>query len=413
MLKFFSTIALVSTKNNILLLSTTPSSSSFSFSSSWGPSPIAKHYYPSFSFSKFFSTSTAFDKQSFTISYLINSCGFSPQTASNVSQTITLSNSQKPDSVIAFFTTHGFSYSQIRLILTRKPKLLLCKDPNKLLLPKFQFLLSKGASTSDIVRIVNANPKFFLRSLHDHIIPTYHFVRGFLKSDKQTITCINCYISESLRRIESNVKLLLDNGVSHSNIARLLHRRHNILCFHHLWNTVEELKQLGFNASTSPFSVAFLAKRTVNKAKWDHKVETFKKWSWSDQHILQAFKKQPSCMLLSVHKINAIMTFWVHHLGLDSLDLARAPGILKGSLEKTIIPRASVVQFLVSKGLRRKDASIYLPFVVSEKVFLKKFVNGFEEYSSDLLKLYEEKMNLADSRNGLQPGVNQVDQVLG
>jgi len=141
MLKFFSTIALVSTKNNILLLSTTPSSFSFSFSSSWGPSPIAKHYYPSFSFSKFFSTSTAFDKQSFTISYLINSCGFSPQTASNVSQTITLSNSQKPDSVIAFFTTHGFSYSQIRLILTRKPKLLLCKDPNKLLLPKFQFLL--------------------------------------------------------------------------------------------------------------------------------------------------------------------------------------------------------------------------------------------------------------------------------
>jgi len=266
---------------------------------------------------------------------------------------------------------------------------------------------------SDIVRIVNANPKFFLRSLHDHIITTYHFVRGFLKSDKQTITCINCYISESLRRIESNVKLLLDNGVSHSNIARLLHRRHNILCFHHLWNTVEELKQLGFNASTSPFSVAFLAKRTINKAKWDHKVETFKKWSWSDQHILQAFKKQPSCMLLSVHKINAIMTFWVHHLGLDSLDLARAPGILKGSLEKTIIPRASVVQFLVSKGLRRKDASIYLPFVVSEKVFLKKFVNGFEEYSSDLLKLYEEKMNLADSRNGLQPGVNQVDQVLG
>lgn len=118
-------------------------------------------------------------------------------------------------------------------------------------------------------------------------------------------------------------------------------------------------------------------------------------------------------MLLSVHKINAIMTFWVHHLGLDSLDLARAPGILKGSLEKTIIPRASVVQFLVSKGLRRKDASIYSPFVVSEKVFLKKFVNGFEEYSSDLLKLYEEKMNLADSRNGLQPGVNHVDQILG
>jgi len=401
MLKF-NTIPARRNMNILLRLFTTSSSSSSSSS----------HYYPSFSFSKFFSTSTAFDKQSFTVSYL-NNCGFSPQTASNVSQTITLSNSQKPDSVIAFFTTHGFSYSQIRHILTRKPTLLLCKDPNKLLLPKFQFLLSKGASSSDIVHIVNASPKLLLRSLHNHIIPTFQISRGFLLSDKKIIACLKrfCFLSEN--RVTTNVKLLLDNGVSHSNIARLFHWWPNILCSDRLLNTVDELKQLGFNTSTWTFSVAFLAKRTVNKAKWDHKVQTFKKWGWSDQHILQAFKKEPNCMLLSVHKINATMTFWVHHLGLDSLDLARAPGIFNRSLEKRIIPRASVVQFLVSKGLRRKDAGIYSPFVVSEKVFLKKFVNGFDEYSSDLLKIYEEKMNLAGSSDGLQPGVNHVDQILG
>jgi mTERF domain-containing protein len=100
--------------------------------------------------------------------------------------------------------------------------------------------------------------------------------------------------------------------------------------------------------------------------------------------------------------MNAVMNFWVNHLGFDSLDLARAPGILQLSLEKRIIPRGLVVQFLNSKGLRQKDASIHTPFRVSEKLFLEKFVNRFAEHSSDLLKLYEEKMNLGDSRNGLQ-----------
>ncbi|KAK2358244.1 hypothetical protein QL285_095447 [Trifolium repens] len=72
MLKFFTTTTLVPTKNNLLLLFTTPSSSC----------SISKHHhYPSIF--KFFTTSTTFEQpqQSFTISYLINNCGFTPQTA--------------------------------------------------------------------------------------------------------------------------------------------------------------------------------------------------------------------------------------------------------------------------------------------------------------------------------------------
>ncbi|KAL5065412.1 hypothetical protein RYX36_027149 [Vicia faba] len=390
MLKIFTTTALVRTNtnnnnNNILLLLTTPSSS---------PSLIPKTLF------KFFSISTT-NPQSFTVSYLISNCGFSPETASKAFQNLTLSNSQKPDSILAFFTTHGFSISQLRDIIRREPWLLSC-DPNKVLLPKFQFLLSKGASSSDIVRIVNSSPRLLRRSLENHIVPAYQCAKGFLQSDKKTIACVKrfCFLCQS--GVPENVKLLLDNGVSHSNIARLFHWWPSIICSFDLLHTVEELKELGFDGSTSAFSKAFLAKRSATKAQWDEKVETFKKWGWSDEQILETFKKHPFCMLVSPSKINAIMDFWVHHLGLDSLDLARAPGILQCSLEKRIIPRASVVQFLISKGLRRKDAGVYTPFVVSEKLFVEKFVKGFEEHSSDLIKLYEEKLNLADGRNGIQ-----------
>ncbi|WJX96140.1 hypothetical protein P8452_77383 [Trifolium repens] len=273
---------------------------------------------------------------------------------------------------------------------------------NNVFLPKFQFLLSKGISNSDLIHIVNANPKFLRRSLENHIIPNYECVKGLLQSDKKVIASVKRFSFLCQNQLPNKVKLLLDNGVSYSNVARLFHWWPSILNSYDLLNTVEELKQLGFNSSTSAFSKAFLAKRTVTKAKWDEKVEIFKKWGWSDEHILQAFKKQPFCMLISPRKMDAVMNFWVNHLGFDSLDLARAPGIFQCSLEKRIIPRGLVVQFLISKGLRRKDAGLYTPFVVSEKFFVEKFVNGFAEHSSDLLKLYEEKMNLADSRNGLQ-----------
>ncbi|XP_073219856.1 uncharacterized protein [Cicer arietinum] len=394
MLKFFSTTALVSSNGNIKLLLTKPFSISL-FSLNF----------------KFCSTST-FDPHAFTVSYLIDTCGFSPETASNVSQKITLTNTQKPDSVLDFFRTFGFSNSQLRDILRREIGLLSC-DPKKVVLPKFQFLLSKGASNSDIVRIVTASPRLLKRSLENHIIPAYESAREILQSDKQTIASVKrfCYLCQD--GVESNIKLMLDNGVSHSNIARLFNWWPSIFCSSDLLITIEELKELGFNSTTSAYSSAFLAKRTVTKDKWAEKVETFKKWGWSDEQIIRTFRKQPFIMLVSRHKVNAIMSFWVYHLGFDSLDIVKCPAILQLSLEKRIIPRASVVQFLASKGLRRKGASKYTPYLLSEKLFRNKFVKGFEEHSSYLLKLYEEKISVADSsQERPSAGVNHLDQIL-
>jgi mTERF domain-containing protein len=47
------------------------------------------------------------------------------------------------------------------------------------------------------------------------------------------------------------------------------------------------------------------------------------------------------------------------------------------------------------KGLRKKNASLVSPFTCSEKLFLSKFVFSFKEESDYLLKLYEDNMKLA------------------
>lgn len=144
--------------------------------------------------------------------------------------------------------------------------------------------------------------------------------------------------------------------------------------------------------------MALLAKRTVNKAKWAEKVEAFKKWGWSDDDVFAAFKRQPYCMLNSPEKIDAVLSFWVNEYGSVASDLVKCPIIFQLSLQKRLIPRAAVLRLLVKKGLRKKSASMVMPFCMTEESFLDKFVRCFEKHSLRLLKVYEESMNVANIR---------------
>jgi mTERF domain-containing protein len=346
-------------------------------------------------FSLHFSTNTSNDSTPFPVSYLINNFGISPPSASKLCSTyrFKFKTTQKPNNVLTFFRNHGFSDSQLRDMIPKEPELLSC-NPSKRVLPKFQFLLSKGASKSDIVKLVSKNPSVLAPSLENHIVPNYELLYRFFKSDKKTIACViaNPYILSDYY-VPQNIALLVQTGLPDSSIELLLRRQSRTLTTntHYMLEFVQEVKDLGFNPSKITFGVALEAKLTVNRAMWEEKVDAFKKWGWSDEDVLEAFRWQPQCMLVSIEKINLVMSFWVNQMGWDVLALVKGPSVFSNSLEKRIIPRASVVQFLLKKGLRRKNASLTYPFVVSEKLFRDKYINRFEEESSYLLKLYGKK----------------------
>ncbi|KAI4295382.1 hypothetical protein L6164_035433 [Bauhinia variegata] len=335
-------------------------------------------------------------KESFSVKYLIENCGFSPETALLVSKRVSFESSEKPDSVLELFRNCGFSDSQLRGIIGKVPSLLR-SNPIKTIWPKLEFLLSKGASCSQLVEIVTRSPRYLKRSLADHIIPCYDFVKRFLPHDKRIITAINrCNGIICDSNMVSNVKLLLDNGVPESGIASLLHTWPRLLNLtkDQFSVAVEEVKKLGLDPSKSAFIPALYAKKTLNKGVWDRKVDVYKKWGWSDEAIDRAFSQHPYCMMKAEHKIEAVMGFFVNHLGWNSAVIAKNPVIISFSLEKRIIPRAFVLQHLQSRGLI-KDTKVLRAFHIPEKTFLEKFVNSFKDDAPQLLKLYEEKMNLS------------------
>ncbi|MED6130279.1 hypothetical protein PIB30_000180 [Stylosanthes scabra] len=354
------------------------------------PPPSTKPYLLLLPHTSLFSTtSTSDDHHSFTVSYLTTKCGFSHEDALKAHKRVRFDSPLKPDSVISFFRDQGFSISQITTILCRIP-MFLTYDPNKSILPKFQFLASKGASPSDIVIMTTRCPRFLLRSL-DHMVPLYQLLRRFCPSDLKTIAYISaCPSSITDFRVSQNVNLLLEEGLTNANIHHLLRTRPSVLCSTDLKKTVEEVKQLGFDPSQSYFSVVLLTKKAITRSRWDAKVEVLKKWGWSEQDFEEAFRRHPHFMLRSQEKLNAVMSLWISKFGWDGMLLCMRPMLFGYSLEKRLIPRAKVVKYLLSKGLMKKNASIITPFSVKEDMFLKKFVICFNEKDrSHLLKLYQ------------------------
>ena len=339
-----------------------------------------------FSFSTTISSDS--DKQSFTVSYLINNCGLSPQDALKASKCFHFNTPHKPDSFISFFKTHGFSNDQIQSIIRRIPPIIV-SNPIKTILPKFQFLASKGASPQDIVVTVTKCPRFLCSSLHKQIIPAFDLVRSFCPSDQRAITIINSYPTSIARsRLKPNVQILLDFGVNRASIYNLLRTNPFTIINPGLRRSVEEIKGLGFEPSNYNFCVALATKMAVTKSQWDAKVDVLKKWGLSQDSILHGYKKNPKFMLRSADKLNAVMSFWIKQLGWDPSLLMAAPVLFGFSLEKRLLPRASVIRHLLSKGLIKKGASLTAPFILTDELFLQWCVNRFEEEVPTLLKLY-------------------------
>jgi mTERF domain-containing protein len=117
---------------------------------------------------------------------------------------------------------HGFSQTQILNIVKSRAKLLIC-NPEDALFPKLDFFNSIGLSCSDIAK----HPLLLVRGLKNHIIPTFSFLKGLVKSDEKTVVAINRYpFVRTLyceRDMASRANLWRENGVLESNIVKLVY----------------------------------------------------------------------------------------------------------------------------------------------------------------------------------------------
>ena len=257
--------------------------------------------------------SSTSNQHSFTVSYLINTCGFSREAALSASKSVSFETPDKADLVISFFKNHGFSQTQVSSIIRRHPPLLL-SNPQMNLLPKFEFFRSNGFSSSDIAKVLTRLPHILKRNLENHIIPSFVFLKSLLRTNENTIIALTRFWPIPVVKLDTcvipNVNLLREIGVPESIICGFIKKWTRAITTDtvRFKEIVEGVKEMGFNPLRLSFVQAVLAYSGMNKSTWERKVNAYKRWGLSEEEILVAFGKSPQCITVSEDKI---MGWWI------------------------------------------------------------------------------------------------------
>uniref|UniRef100_A0A5B6ZC02 Mitochondrial transcription termination factor family protein n=1 Tax=Davidia involucrata TaxID=16924 RepID=A0A5B6ZC02_DAVIN len=131
-------------------------------------------------------SSNSVDPQSLTLSYLLNSCGLSLESAISASKKLQFETTDQPDSVLKLLKTHGLSQTHISNLITNRPGILLA-DPSKTLKPNIEFFGSLGFSGTNLANILSKTPQI-LESSNVTSVVEFFAAHGFSKEQITTIT---------------------------------------------------------------------------------------------------------------------------------------------------------------------------------------------------------------------------------
>ncbi|XP_031268355.1 uncharacterized protein LOC116126823 [Pistacia vera] len=310
----------------------------------------------------------------FTVSYLINSCGLSPEIAESVSKRIKLQSAEKPDSVLKVLRNSGFTTVHITKIVRMRPILLLA-NPERSILPKFEFFKSLGITAAELASVCSLTPAILGHSLENLLIPNFKFLKSVTLSDANIIKSFRndswLFTFDLAKNVSPKLAVLKELGMSESFFALIL------TCYAPIVlqkrekfdKNVKKVIEMGFDPRKCGFIHAMKVFVSMTESTLEQKFDLFKGWGWSNEDIKLVFKKCPICMNASESKIMNGMDFLVNKTGWQSTYMALFPNVFLMSLEQRVIPRCLVIKVLQSKGLVKKILSLCACVKPVEKVF--------------------------------------------
>ncbi|KAF8395578.1 hypothetical protein HHK36_019528 [Tetracentron sinense] len=157
--------------------------------------------------------------------------------------------------------------------------------------------------------------------------------------------------------------------------------------------TVMKIIEMGFDSLSLMFAYGLWKLLGIKKSVWEAKLAIYRSFGWLDDEILSMFRKQPNCMTPSEKKISTALDFFMNKLNWTPAYISKYLTALFLSLEKRIMPRCSVIEVLLSKGLMKK-CQMGNALIVAEYNFLKNYVVKHQDNLPQLLKIYQTKLGV-------------------
>ncbi|KAI8529178.1 hypothetical protein RHMOL_Rhmol12G0205600 [Rhododendron molle] len=332
--------------------------------------------------------------QSPTVSYLVNSCGLSLESAISASKNLQIGTTDQPDSVLTLLNAYGFTKEQICMLTMKRPQLYLYNAPRNFK-PKMEYIKSLGFSDAEVVQILLDVPNVIRRSLENKIIPSFQVIKRIVGTGENVLKAIKAsyrVCDKDLEKVlEPNIAILINHGVPKPLLLKFFmsQTRSLVLNTHQFTEVVEEVDKLGFDPTSMLYLLAVNSLAMINKSLWERKSEVYRSFGMSEDQILSAFIRQPMSMMTSEKKIRKLMGFFVNELKISPLVISKTPKLMLLSLEKRLVPRCSVLQLLMSKGAIKGDFSLVHALRMNHKKFEEKYVSKYQNVIPKVVEAHQ------------------------
>ncbi|CAL9060139.1 unnamed protein product [Musa banksii] len=327
-----------------------------------------------------FNFSTAKDQSSehssnFIVVDSLHSCELSSEKAAKKAKYHTCHKNSSSLS-IEFFKQSGWSDAQV-MKLIRKSPLLLRTNVETVLKPRMRSLKDMGFSDTEIVQLVSSCPSVLL--LRD-IQPKIDFWRSLLGSNERLLKASrrNLFLltSSLARKIEPNISLLRECGISDNRIACMVVTKPTIMgrSNKYIKEAIKYVEELGVPRNCGMFPYALSIVTGMSRSKFDDTFATLMNFGFSLQDIIAVFRKHPTIWFLSKKNICDKMTFLMKEAGCELTYIISHPAILIYSLEKRLKPRYEILNFLEQNKLLDKVYGLITMIMLSENKFRNKFL---------------------------------------
>ncbi|CAL9201224.1 unnamed protein product, partial [Musa hybrid cultivar] len=270
----------------------------------------------------------------------------------------------------------GWSNAQVMKLMQREPRFL-CAKAETVLKPRMRSLQDMGFSDTEIVQLVSSSPNVLL--LRD-IQPRINFWRSLLGSNERLIKASrrNMFLltSSLARKIEPNISLLRECGISEQCITQMVVRLPSLFCRTEkcIKEVIKHVEELGVSRDCKMFPHALLAVMALSRSRFDATFATLMSFGWSLPDWIAAFRRHPSIWSYSKKNLCDKMTFLMKEAGCELTYIIGHPVLLTLSLEKRLRPRYEVMNFLDENKLLDKGHNLLYVAKLSEEKFRNKFL---------------------------------------
>ncbi|PNT65681.1 hypothetical protein BRADI_3g00773v3 [Brachypodium distachyon] len=315
--------------------------------------------------------------------YLVDACGLTRAQALKASAKLShLKPPSNPDAVVAFLSGGlGLSIADIAAVVAKDPRFL-CASVKKTLAPNVAALTAGagGLSRPEVASLVVLAPSHFRRWSIVSKLRYYLRLLGSAVDLLRTLRKNSRLLSADLDAVvRPNAAFLREQcGLGARDIAKLCNPLPLLL-------SADPERVRAMAACAEGVAVAFLSEK-----KTAAKVENLKvTFGWSDDEVAVAVSKAPMVLTNSKDMLRRRAEFLISEVGLEPAYIARRPVMLSYSLEGRLKPRYCVIKFLKEHGLLDHDRDYYKTVMVSEKVFMEKFICPHSEAAPHLAEAYD------------------------